>query len=95
MEIAVDFKDILSELKLKKFNLCFLKKRGLFIEDNQQNLYQMETYKLGSYLDKLIKEGIVVKFHQVEKSLSNNVKDWEKETWGVSEVEAFMKRQSL
>lgn len=95
MNIVVDFKNILSELELKKFKLCFLKDRGLFIEDDQNNLYQMEEYRQGSYLDRLIKDGIVVNFHQVENSLCKNVGDWEKEIWDISEVENFIKRQSI
>lgn len=93
--IMVDFKNILSELELKKINLCFLKDRGLFIQDNQKNLYQMELYRQGSYLDRLIKDGIVVMFHQVEDYLSKNVGEWEKEIWGISEVEGFINRQRL
>lgn len=93
--ITVNFKNILSELELKKIKLCFLKDGGLFIEDSQNNLYQMETYRQGSYLDKLIKDGIVVNFNKVENYLSENVGDWRKEIWGISEVEDFMTRQSL
>lgn len=92
MKITVDFKNLLSELELKNLKLCLLKRKWLCIEDNQKNLYQMETYRIGSYLDKLIKEGITVKFHQVENS---NIKDWEKEIWNVSEVESFINRQCL
>jgi hypothetical protein len=98
MTITVDFKNILSELKLKNLKICFLKKnigRCIFIEDSQNNLYQMEVYRQVSYLDNLIKNGIVVNFHQVKMSLSKNIRDWEKEIWSISEVEAFMKRQSL
>lgn len=95
MEIVMNFKNILSELESKKIKLCFLKDRGLFIEDDQKNLYQMEVYRQGSYLDRLINNGIVVKFNQVESFISKNIADWEKEIWGVSEVEGFIKRQSL
>lgn len=71
--ITVDFKNILSELELKKIKLCFLKKqRYLYIEDGQNNLYQMETYWQGSYLDKLIKNGIIVNFNQVENYSSKS-----------------------
>lgn len=94
-EITINFKNMLTELESKNLNLCFLKNRGLFIEDNQRNLYQMEVYRRGSYLNKLIKDGIVVKFHQVDDFKSKNVGEWEKEVWGVSEVKDFMKRQSL
>lgn len=95
MEMIIDFKNILSELDSKKSKLCFLKDRGLFIEDDQKNLYQMEIYRQGSYLDRLIKDGIVVKFYRVDTFKTKNIEDWEKEIWDVSEVESFMKRQSL
>ncbi len=94
-EIIVDFKKILSELELKKINICFLKNRGLFIEDSQKNLYEMELDKHGSYLDNLIENGIIVKFYQVDNSISMNIGDWEKEVWGILEVESFIKRQHL
>lgn len=94
-KIDLNFKNILSELKSKNLKICFIKNRGLFIEDNQKNLYQMELYRHGSYLDNLIKNGIVVKFQQTGSSFSKNIEEWEKEIWGIPEVEAFMKRQSL
>lgn len=95
MAIVIDFKNVLSELELKKVKLCFLKDRGLLIEDDQRNLYQMEVYRQGSYLDGLIRDGAVVKFNLVDASISKNIGDWEKEIWGVSEVEAFLIIHSL
>lgn len=88
--IEVNFKNILSEMDSKQFKLCFLKGRGLFIEDNQRNLYAMETYRVGSYLDNLISRGITVEFHQVENS--ENIGEWEKEVWNTQEVENFIER---
>jgi hypothetical protein len=95
MKIVVDFKNILSELELKKFKLCFLNDGMLYVEDNQNNLYQMENYRQGSYLDKLINDGITVTFHQVKDSISKKVEDWKKEIWDIPEVENFIKRQLL
>ena len=91
-EIVIEFKNIISELESKKLKLCFLKDRGIFVEDNQKNLYMMETYWHGSYLDRLIKDGTIVNFNLVD---ATNINDWEKEIWGVPEVKAFIKRQSL
>ncbi|MGD6876821.1 hypothetical protein [Bacillus infantis] len=95
MKIIVDFKNLVSELNTKQIKLCFLRNRGLFIEDGQNNLYQMETYRVGSYLDRLIQDGIKVEFHKVEKALSMNIGDWEKKIWDISEVKDFMKSQRL
>ena len=55
----------------------------------------MVNYRVGSYLDKLIKDGVVVEFNLVDNAKSKNIGDWEKEIWGVSEVKAFIKRQCL
>lgn len=90
--IKVDFKNIISELKEKELKLCFLKGRGMFIEDINKILYQMEIYRHGSYLDNLIKNGITVEFEKVDSSLSKNIEDWEKEIWGISEVVSFINR---
>lgn len=94
-KIVLNFKNIISELENKELKLCFLKFRGIFIEDNQRNLYQMETYWIGSYLDKLIKDGVIVDFNLVDATRSKNIEDWEKEIWGVLEVKDFIKRQCL
>jgi len=94
--ITVNFNNIISELETKGLKLCFRKNKvGTFIIDSQNNMYQMELYRQGSYLDKLIKEGVTVEFDYVEASLSKNIGEWEKEIWDVSEVKNFMKRQKL
>lgn len=56
MKIVVDFKKILSELEAKQIKICFLRKNSLYIEDRYNNLYEMELYRQGSYLDDLIKK---------------------------------------
>lgn len=90
--IILNFKNIIQELENKNIKLCFLKNKGMFIEDTQKNLYMIETYWYGSYLNRLIKDGTIVRFSLVD---ATNIEDWEKEIWGVSEVKAFMERQSL
>jgi hypothetical protein len=91
-KIIINFKNIISELERRKLKLCFIKDKGMFIEDNQNNLYQMELYRYGSYLDKLIKDGTVVKFNLVDSSY---IGDWEKEIWDISRLKNFMERQLL
>lgn len=94
-KIVVNFKSILPELESKNIKLCFLKNRGIFIEDNQNNMYQMDISNHGSYLDKLIKDGTTIEFDIVDISISKNIGEWEKEIWGIPEVSNFMKRQHL
>ena len=87
-KIIINFKNIVSELKTKKLRLCFLINRGLFLIDRCNNLYQMELYRVGSYLDNLIKHGITVEFNYID---SKNINDSEKEIWSISDVENFIK----
>jgi hypothetical protein len=95
-KITVNFNNIVSELETKGLKLCFIKdNNSIFIIDTNNNMYQIETYRVGSYLDKLIKEGINVNFNYIDKSLSKNIAEWKKEIWDVSEVENFIKRQKL
>lgn len=90
--IKINFGNIVSELKEKELKLCFLKGRGMFIEDKNKILYKMENYRHGSYLDNLIKNGITVEFEKVDNSLSENIEDWEKEIWDIAGVKSFIKR---
>lgn len=90
--IIINFKNVVSELESNDLKLCFLRNRGLFIEDSHKNLYQMELNRSGSYLDKLIKEGAVVEFNLVDASY---IGEWEKEVWDAKEVRSFIKRQFI
>lgn len=94
-KIIIDFKNLTHELKSNQLDLCFLKNRGLFIESKQGSLYQMETYRAGSYLNQLIKDGVKVEFNLVDTVRSKNIKDWEKERWDIPEVESFIRRHHL
>ncbi|MET3209796.1 UNVERIFIED_CONTAM: hypothetical protein ABIC26_002743 [Paenibacillus sp. PvR008] len=97
--ITVDFKNIISELKSKELKLCFVKGlnigEAIFIEDAQGDLFSIAISKVGSYLDRLIMDGVIVVFNYVDNNLSQNIKDYQKEVWGISEVKAFIKRQKL
>ena len=78
--ITINFGDILSELESKSLVMCNRKTSiGLFLLDEQSNLYTMENRYLGSYLDKLIRNKTIVEFKLVDSSLRDNIKDWELE----------------
>jgi hypothetical protein len=94
-KIVLNFKNIISEMESKELKLIFVKDKGIFIEDKKNNLYIIETYYHGGYIDNFIKKGIIVEFNLVDNSLSKNIMDWKKEIWGVSEVKDIIKRQSL
>lgn len=94
--IIINFGDIVSELENKGLVLCNRKTSvGLFLLDKQNNLYMIENYYLGSYLDKLIRNKTVVKFKLIDISLRNNIEEWELEIWDCKWVEDFIKRQSI
>ncbi|MEC4565371.1 hypothetical protein L8C07_05390 [Paenibacillus sp. CMAA1739] len=93
-KVIVNFNDVLSELEKKKIKLCFLRGKGLFIEDEHKELYQMEMHRHSSCLDKLIEEGVSVEFNVVENFVGV-INDWEKEVWSVPEVKAFITRNNL
>lgn len=93
--ITVDFKEIVTLLRKNKLNICFLRSKWILIEDEQKNLYQMENLQVGSCLDKLIKNAVVVTFNLVSPLISQGIREWEKEIWDCMEVEKFIQRHSL
>ena len=95
-KIVVDFGNIIEEMKNKQIKLCLLHNRvGWFIIDNQNKLYQIETYYCGGFLDKYIIEKLHIEFNLVPKSSSDSIEEWEKDVWSVEDVEKFIERQHL
>lgn len=98
-DMVVDFKNLLPEMENKNFRLCIvhsdLHPWGLCLEDNQSNLYQMETYFDKSYLHRLIEDGVVVKFERVKVSLNKSIGDWEKNYMDVSAVRDFIRKRGV
>lgn len=95
-KIIIDFGNIIEEMKNKQIKLCLLHNRiGWFIIDNQDRLYQIETYYGGSFLDKYIIEKLHIEFNLVPKSLSDSIEEWGKDIWSVEDVEKFIERQRL
>ncbi|MDU6995913.1 MAG: hypothetical protein E6356_13720 [Terrisporobacter othiniensis] len=93
--VIIDFGNIVSELEKENLNIVFLRNRGMFLEDNKNNLYKFELKKHGSYLDSLIKKCEKVKFYLVDKNISKNIEELEKERWTITEVKSFMNRQKI
>ncbi len=94
-EKIIDFGNLLNELKKERVKIVFVKNRGIFLEDSESNLYIIELKKHGSCLDRLIEKREKVKFYMLDKNLSKNIKDWEKEVWSLGDVEDFMKKCKL
>lgn len=95
-EKTINFGNLLNDLKKEKVKIVFIKNRGcIFLEDSESNLYVIEISKNHSYLDGLIEKREKVKFYIVDKNISKNIKDWEKDVWSLSDVEDFMKKCKL
>lgn len=82
--ISINFKNILSEIKDKDIKIIIGVGNTICIEDNKSNLYEIETYYHGSYLEKFIKNESIVTFNQLEKKQSEHLKDLYK-----NEIEVF------
>lgn len=94
-KIVVDFGNIIEEMKNKKIKLCRLYERtSWFIIDNQDRMYQIETYYDGGYLDKFIIEKLHIEFNLVPVSAMGNIEELEKDIWDAKEVKKFIERQS-
>ncbi len=94
-KIVIDFGNIIEEMKNKQIKLCHIYERtGWFIIDNQDQMYQIETYYNGGYLDKFIIEKLHIEFNLIPAYVMENIEEWRKEIWDVEEVEKFIKRQS-
>lgn len=92
---VVDFKNIIEELESKKLNIVFLDERGIFLEDEKNNLYDYDRYLYGTYLDKLIKDGEKITFNLIEREISKNVGYLKKDIWNYLDVMAFIERQKI
>lgn len=93
--VTVDFSKVISELENKKLNICFVKfgdplhpQTRFCIEDFKNNVYDMETYYSGSYLEKLINCKAVVNFYLIENF---NIKENQKERWSICQLNDFIK----
>ena len=85
--ITINFGDIINEMRSKKVNICFVKDRGIFIEHNN-NLYQIEIKKYGSYLDKIIINKEIINFDIVDDTY---IYDCEKEYYNIKKIKNFIK----
>lgn len=88
--VEINFGEIVNELEEKKLQLL-TRKGFIFLEDKQGNIYKMEEYHLGSYLDQLIRNNIKVEFFLVGE---NQLEKHEVERLSVEDVKEFISRQS-
>lgn len=89
--VTVDFKNVVSELENKELSIGLINNNihSICLEDTKGNVYMIETYWNGSYLDGLINKGIAVEFNRLENPLYNG---WVKK-WNVSEFRDYLVQQ--
>ena len=90
-QIIINFGNIVNELNDRNLKLCFINNGFIHLQDEKNNIYKMETYYLGSYLDKLIESNTVVMFELLDSLMAKNIEEWQKDIWGISELESFIK----
>lgn len=90
--IVLDFGNIVSELEAKHLKLLKVKdNNNLFVVDHKGNLYGIEPYYAGGYLDRFIGEKFVVSFERMEQPV-RDFEDWRKEFMDASWVKSFIER---
>lgn len=90
--IVLDFGNIVSELETKNLKLLKVKdNNGLFVVDREGNLYGIETYYAGGYLDRFIGEKFVISFELMEQP-TRDFEDWRKEFLDAAWVNDFIDR---
>lgn len=93
--MTVDFGNILEDMSQNGLKLFLCYERSWFLEDKAGEYYQIEPYYYHSYLDKLIKNKLIVNFEPLSREQVEYVKGLEKEIWTVETMRAFMERQEL
>lgn len=90
--IVLNFGNIVSELEEKNLKLLKIKdNNGLFVVDCEGNLYGIEPYYAGGYLDRFIGEKFVISFERMEQPI-RDFEDWRKEFMDASWVKSFIER---
>lgn len=90
--IVLNFGNIVSELEEKNLKLLKIKdNNGLFVVDCAGNLYGIEPYYAGGYLDRFIGEKFVISFERMEQPI-RDFEDWRKEFMDASWVKSFIER---
>lgn len=92
LSITLDFGNIVSELGNKNLRLLHVKDNpAWFVVDSDNNLYSIETYYAGGYLDRYIGEKQVISFEKMEWPVKN-FEEWRREFMGAAEVQDFIDR---
>lgn len=91
-KIVLDFGSIVSQMESEGLRLLTVKDNNtLFVVDDKDNLYAIEPYYAGGYLDRFIGERNVVSFELVEQPVIN-FEDWRKKFLDAAWVKDFIER---
>lgn len=75
-QITINFGDIVNELNKNNLKLGIIPNNItiMCLFDDKNNMYVIENYYIGGYLDKLIKNNTVAKFNNITNPVNNNFK---------------------
>lgn len=91
-KIVLDFGSIVSQMESEGLRLLTVKdNNSLFVVDGKDNLYAIEPYYAGGYLDKFIGERNVISFELIEQP-AINFEDWRKKFLDAAWVKDFIER---
>lgn len=91
-KIVLDFGSIVSQMESEGLRLLTVKDNNtLFVVDGKDNLYAIEPYYAGGYLDRFIGERNVVSFELVEQPVIN-FENWRKKFLDATWVKDFIER---
>lgn len=91
-KIVLDFGNIVSELETKNLKFLTVKdNNNLFVVDSEGNLYGIESYYAGGYLDRFIGEKYIISFEPMEQP-TKDFEDWRKVFMDASWVKDFIER---
>lgn len=91
-KIVLDFGSIVSQMESEGLRLLTVKdNNSLFVVDGKDNLYVIEPYYAGGYLDKFIGERNVISFELIEQP-AINFEDWRKKFLDAAWVKDFIER---
>lgn len=91
-KIVLDFGSIVSQMESEGLRLLTVKdNNSLFVVDDKDNLYAIESYYAGGYLDRFIGERNVISFELIEQPVIN-FEDWRKQFLDVAWVKDFIER---
>lgn len=91
--LSINFGDIVNELESRDLAIVHIPRlSGMYVEDVNGDLYQIESYYHPGYLDDLITNGRVINFEYMDNEA---IRGYAKEYRGPEYVQDFIEKMEL